>query len=64
MPPQNRLKMCRNICTYCTQQLTDEVTEYAVMMFVQQVGVRAGIGDAFVCVAPHVSPSHLARRRV
>ena len=65
MPAQNRLKLYRNACKYRQKQLTDErFTAYAMMLFVQQVGVKVDIGNAFVCVGSHVSPSHLAGRRV
>ena len=65
MAAQNRLELCENARAYRQKQLTDEeVTVYAMMMFVQQVGVRAGIGDVFKSVDPHVSPSHLDGRRV
>ena len=65
MAAPNRLELCENARAYRQKQLTDEeFTAYAMMMFVQQVGVRAGIGDVFQIWGPHVSPSHFHGRRV
>ena len=64
MAARNRLKLCRNARAYRQKQLADEgVTAYDMMMFVQQVGVRAGIDAVFIYVGPHVSPTTLAGRR-